>query len=228
MFAIGKDGQNVLTVDDEGNVSFARFYRESDAGSVKPGELRVAFGASTRLSSAASSGGRDLRLARRLFEYSVLPNKGLQVSHPSSGAVAEIGTDGNLYLKHTVSSAPANPAAPGPFGGFQQIVYAGPGLDYPDDSDFDEYRLFENPTPGYSTRRLDVSDLAKLSVNTDWSFDETNVPLNGVLRVPPGAGPFPLFVIAHGQHNKFSDNSTLGYVYLLDLLASEMQMTLER
>jgi dienelactone hydrolase len=52
-----------------------------------------------------------------------------------------------------------------------------------------------------------------------WGFDFTKLPVNGRVWYPVGAGPFPLVLIVHGNHNmkEFSDP---GYQYLGELLAS--------
>ncbi|MBK8062463.1 MAG: hypothetical protein IPK33_32465 [Gemmatimonadetes bacterium] len=52
-----------------------------------------------------------------------------------------------------------------------------------------------------------------------WGFDFTKLPVNGRVWYPDGAGPFPLVLIVHGNHNmkEFSDP---GYRYLGELLAS--------
>jgi len=52
-----------------------------------------------------------------------------------------------------------------------------------------------------------------------WGFDFDRLPLNGRIWFPQGAGPFPLVLIVHGNHNmkEFSDP---GYEYLGKLLAS--------
>ncbi|MBH5318108.1 hypothetical protein I6N90_09840 [Paenibacillus sp. GSMTC-2017] len=52
-----------------------------------------------------------------------------------------------------------------------------------------------------------------------WRFDEHDLPINGRVWVPEGKGPFPLVLIAHGNHlmEYFSDD---GYEYLGQLLAS--------
>lgn len=50
-------------------------------------------------------------------------------------------------------------------------------------------------------------------------FDMTQMPLNGRVWYPAGAGPFPLVLIVHGAHNAFED-SELGYAYLAEHLAS--------
>jgi hypothetical protein len=52
-----------------------------------------------------------------------------------------------------------------------------------------------------------------------WSFDETELPLNGRVWMPEGEGPFPLVLMVHGNHlmEEFSDE---GYGYLGELMAS--------
>jgi dienelactone hydrolase len=52
-----------------------------------------------------------------------------------------------------------------------------------------------------------------------WGFDLDKLPLNARVWYPDGAGPFPLALIVHGNHNmaEFSDP---GYAYLGELLAS--------
>ena len=52
-----------------------------------------------------------------------------------------------------------------------------------------------------------------------WGFDVNKLPLNARVWYPEGAGPFPLALIVHGNHNmaEFSDP---GYEYLGELLAS--------
>jgi dienelactone hydrolase len=52
-----------------------------------------------------------------------------------------------------------------------------------------------------------------------WGFDVDKLPLNARVWYPEGAGPFPLALIVHGNHDmaEFSDP---GYEYLGELLAS--------
>ena len=75
------------------------------------------------------------------------------------------------------------------------------------------------------TRLVDVSPYVTYS---DWNgrlrkfffgFDENAFPLNGRVWYPLGAGPFPLVLIVHGNHN-LADYSDPGYEYLGKLLAS--------
>ncbi|MEP7383946.1 MAG: hypothetical protein ABI910_19855 [Gemmatimonadota bacterium] len=52
-----------------------------------------------------------------------------------------------------------------------------------------------------------------------WGFDFTKLPVNGRVWYPDGAGPFPLVLIVHGNHN-MEEYSDPGYRYLGELLAS--------
>jgi hypothetical protein len=53
----------------------------------------------------------------------------------------------------------------------------------------------------------------------DWGFGTSKFPVNGRVWYPDGAGPFPLILIVHGNHNPL-DYSDPGYGYLGELLAS--------
>jgi dienelactone hydrolase len=52
-----------------------------------------------------------------------------------------------------------------------------------------------------------------------WGFDIDKLPLNARVWYPDGAGPFPLVLIVHGNH-QMSEFSDPGYAYLGELLAS--------
>ena len=52
-----------------------------------------------------------------------------------------------------------------------------------------------------------------------WGFGMDKLPLNGHVFYPDGPGPFPLFLIVHGNHT-MSVASDNGYAYLCELLAS--------
>jgi hypothetical protein len=109
-----------------------------------------------------------------------------------------------------------SPATPGPFA-FTRVVYAARDLTYP--SDLEQYVAFQTPTADYATRRIDVSDFAAFDGRYPWPFGPEAAPVNGVARIPDGPGPFPLAVFVHGNHDA-AENSTPGYVYLCELLAS--------
>jgi len=109
-----------------------------------------------------------------------------------------------------------NPGLPG-IEEFDTLIYGSPPLAYP--AALSQYALYNTPDPAYVTGRINVSAFANLGAATPWPFTNTNVPLNGHICIPRGRGPFPLAVFAHGNHNPF-ENSTPGYLYLCQLLAS--------
>ena len=100
---------------------------------------------------------------------------------------------------------------------FDTVIYASSGLVYP--ATLPQYAIYGAPDPRYVTGRIDISAFASLGAATPWPFLNTKAPLNGHVCVPQGRGPFPLAVFAHGNHNPF-ENSTPGYLYLCQLLAS--------
>jgi len=218
MFRIKKANQDIITISDMGDMTFLGYYQEDASITVQAGELHIRAGAATKLATEPAAGLRDTQLERRLIEKALFPREGLQFTHQSHGVQAELHPDGNLLINGEVSNLLANPASPGPLA-FDQIVYAAPGLSYAGDPSLAEYVVFENPTPHYETRTIDISDFANLPASPPWPFSEINVPINGLLRVPQAAGPFPLVLIVHGNHSPI-ENSTPGYIYLLDLLAS--------
>jgi hypothetical protein len=109
-----------------------------------------------------------------------------------------------------------NPSLPGDVA-FDTVIYASSGLAYP--PTLSQYVMYQTPDPAYVTPRINVSALANLGGGTPWPFTNATVPLNGHVCIPRGRGPFPLAVFAHGNHTP-TENSTPGYLYLCQLLAS--------
>lgn len=109
-----------------------------------------------------------------------------------------------------------NPAKPGPFASTEH-VYAAKDLRYPEP--LAQYRAFEAPSADFVTRRIDLSDFVEFDHRYPWPFQPDAAPVNGIVRVPDGTGPFPLAVFVHGNHGALED-STPGYRYLCELLAS--------
>jgi hypothetical protein len=109
-----------------------------------------------------------------------------------------------------------NPGLPG-HEEFDTLIYGSPPLAYP--ATLSQYAIYNAPDPAYVTGRINISAFANLGAATPWPFTNANVPLNGHICIPRGRGPFPLAVFAHGNHNPF-ENSTPGYLYLCQLLAS--------
>ena len=82
------------------------------------------------------------------------------------------------------------------------------------------------PSVAIKTRTVDASEFFKdfkgwkrWARRKYWGFDLDKLPLNARVWYPEGAGPFPLALIVHGNHDmaEFSDP---GYAYLGELLAS--------
>jgi hypothetical protein len=113
--------------------------------------------------------------------------------------------------------APRNPGLAGRFG-FHTVVYASSGLNYSAVPALNQYQIYDSPDLAYITGRINLSAFANLGT-APWPFLNTNVPLNGHICIPHGRGPFPVALFAHGNHDPL-ENSTPGYLYLCELLAS--------
>lgn len=111
-----------------------------------------------------------------------------------------------------------NPSKTGSFQ-FTSVIYAASGLGYESNPLWSEYELFDSPTEDFVSRRIDLSSIAEIGQPFPWPFRENSVPINGIARIPIGQGPFPLVIIAHGNHQP-AENSTPGYIYLCELLSS--------
>ncbi|GMV48463.1 MAG: hypothetical protein L6Q34_02420 [Nitrospira sp.] len=215
MLNLRKANQNVLSIASNGDVTFSNIYREVVTNPPLAGELQIRKGAAMQASSKQSGAVRNVELRGRLFDNAVFPGQGLQL-RDATGVQAEFDVAGDLYVRGRVTNALTNPATPGPFAVIS-VVYAAAGLSY--GAGLAQYAVFQTPSPGYATRRIDISDFANLPASPTWPFNATNVPINGLLRIPQGPGPFPLVLFVHGNHSP-TENSTPGYVYLMDLLAS--------
>ncbi|GBF78615.1 hypothetical protein [Aphanothece sacrum] len=111
-------------------------------------------------------------------------------------------------------------ADPGKLGEYKpkRIIYAAPELDFLNTNDLQDHCVFDNPIPGYETRRIDFCEVVNFDYSTDWKFSKKETPINGIFCLPEGDGPFPLAVIVHGNSN-YKFNSAPGFLYLCDLLA---------
>ncbi len=110
-----------------------------------------------------------------------------------------------------------NPALAGTVS-FDTVIYASAGSNYGGVPALIQYKIYDTPDPAFVTPRINISPFANLGT-APWPFPNTNVPLNGHICIPRGRGPFPLMMFAHGNHNPL-ENSTPGYLYLCQLLAS--------
>lgn len=108
---------------------------------------------------------------------------------------------------------------PGQRGSFavKKLVYgSGDSLRRPDFGSAIELRS----EPVDATRLLPVlKGFHKAAREWFWGFDPTRLPINGTAWKPEGAGPFPLVLIVHGNHD-MEESSDPGYEYLCEHLAS--------
>lgn len=209
-----KGAQELVRFGDAGEVTFSPWHSEDTALASATGELQLRRTGTLAMAARTLSGTRRMALARRLHDVAVLPGTGLTLRHGAS-AHAELSSTGDLYVSGANITPLTNPATPGTTP-FSSVVYASSGLSY-SGSYAVPYAVFLSPTQGWTTGRIDISDFC--NVTSGWNFTAANAPLNGILRVPSGPGPFPLVLFAHGNHTPL-DNSSLGYVYMMELLAS--------
>jgi dienelactone hydrolase len=122
--------------------------------------------------------------------------------------------DSPTVLANQRITAP-NPGEPGPFA-VKYLTY-GHGND--------KRRAAYRDSVAIHTKTVDASPFVKMPPDEakrrkdTWGFDIKHAPLNGRVWYPDGPGPFPLVVIAHGNHDP-TDYSDPGYQYLGELLAS--------
>jgi len=108
-----------------------------------------------------------------------------------------------------------NPAEPGAFKVVRMFYGSGT----------DKQRKEFKDSVTYKTKAVDVSPYVTVPPTAAgdrkdfWGFDMKAVPLNARVWYPEGAGPFPLVLVVHGNHNA-EDFSDPGYGYLGELLAS--------
>ena len=110
----------------------------------------------------------------------------------------------------------ADPSQQGPFN-VRNLTYG---------SGRDRHRAEYGPAADLKTKAVDGSPfierwsgLQGWARTRYWGFDATELPLQGRVFYPEGAGPFPLVLIVHGNH-RAEDFSDGGYDYLGELLAS--------
>ena len=122
--------------------------------------------------------------------------------------------DSRIVLAHQLLDAP-NPADRGPFG--VKTLYYGSGTD--------KQRRYYRDSVAIKTKSVDASAFVSMQPEqaadrkSYWGFDAKQFPINGRVWYPDGAGPFPLVLVVHGNHN-MKDFSDPGYQYLGEHLAS--------
>ncbi|MGW8265453.1 MAG: alpha/beta hydrolase family protein, partial [Longimicrobiales bacterium] len=88
----------------------------------------------------------------------------------------------------------------------------------------DKNRAEYRDSVSFVTGRVDASKLVSLGSSADsrnkyWGFKPDSFPLNARVWYPDGPGPYPLILVAHGNHD-MKDFSDPGYEYLGRHLAS--------
>jgi hypothetical protein len=121
--------------------------------------------------------------------------------------------DADVVLAEHRLDAP-DPALPGSMP--VRKLYYGSGTDRNRGIYRDSVTLETEPVD--ASKLVDLGESAK-SRNKYWGFTPSQMPLNGRVWYPEGAGPFPLVLIVHGNHD-MKDYSDPGYGYLGELLAS--------
>ncbi|WP_337169721.1 hypothetical protein [Gemmatimonas aurantiaca] len=124
-------------------------------------------------------------------------------------------SDASTVLARRTITAP-NPGQPGTLAVHRLYYGSGKDIRRPEFRDSITYR----------TGTIDASPYARMdppvakSRKKYWGYDNTKFPLNARVWYPEGAGPFPLVLVVHGNHNmkEFSDP---GYAWLGELLASK-------
>ncbi len=129
----------------------------------------------------------------------------------AAGSAPPASLDGQL-----VPTRLADPGASGPFD-VERLTYG---------SGEDARRPAFGVDVDLTTSSIDASQLLlPLAPGADaarswfWGFDTTRLPVQGLAWLPVGDGPFPLVLIAHGNH-AMGDFSESGYTYLGEHLAS--------
>jgi len=129
------------------------------------------------------------------------------------GALELAPDDSDRVLSRQLLEVPS-PLEPG--GVEVRSLYYGSGRD----KNRPEFR----DSVAFATGFVDASKLVSLgqsakSRNEYWGFKPDSFPLNGRVWYPEGPGPFPLVLVAHGNHD-MKDFSDPGYEYLGRHLAS--------
>jgi dienelactone hydrolase len=110
----------------------------------------------------------------------------------------------------------ADPAQPGPYAVLTLTYGSGQDRHRPE---FGAEAALTTPTVDGSPFIGNWQGLSGDLRSRYWGFSVTDLPLNGRVWYPDGAGPFPLVLIVHGNHFMMNDSDP-GYDYLGQLLAS--------
>lgn len=203
---IKKDGSTIININNSGDIEFSGYYKEKQTYGSTSGELII-----NELNNPKMwTTDQDTRLNGRMFFKAKFPNQGLKIKN-SGVLFAEIGNTGNMYIKGDQLGILSDPKDNGPFSFDTKIYASANGIQI--------IGRYLTPSENYGiSRRLDISDFYNL-IDDRWEFNTTDVPINGVIKIPMGSGKFPLAIFIHGKHYPF-DYSEEGYIYLCELLAT--------
>ena len=110
----------------------------------------------------------------------------------------------------------ADPGRNGPYGVHRLFYGAGTDIRRPE---YGASVAIKTGTVDASEFFKDFTGWKRWARRKYWGFDMDKLPLNARVWYPEGAGPFPLALMVHGNHD-MSEFSDPGYAYLGELLAS--------
>ena len=151
----------------------------------------------------------------RYLRHALLASSLLSL-HGCLVAPVTLSKDDSPTMLASLGIAAPDPSRRGDFA--VKSLYYGSGTD--------KQRAIFRDSVTLKTRTVDGAKLASAptpalgrSRQKYWGFDFSKLPVNGRVWYPDGAGPFPLVLIVHGNHN-MEEYSDPGYQYLGELLAS--------
>jgi dienelactone hydrolase len=210
--ALKQNGAVVMQIGENGDCSFVNGYSEQSSNGALSGDIRIAYSDAVKDWSRTESGGKRVNFSGRFSVNAIVPPNGLLVRNASSHLVASLAGNGDFFTQGVITEALTDPSTPGTYS-CTSAVYASTGAQL--------IPQYQTPTPGYEiSRRCNLTLFSDFIDENAWGFGANSVPLNGMLRIPSGPGPFPLVLFVHGAHGAF-DYSEPGYIYLCDLLASQ-------
>lgn len=109
-----------------------------------------------------------------------------------------------------------DPSQPGPYAVERHSYGSGSDRHRPE---YAAEASWLTPTVGVDKEVWDLYGFTGAYNRWFWGFDLTAMPLNALVWAPQGEGPFPLVLIAHGNH-PMGDFSEFGYEYLCEHLAT--------
>jgi hypothetical protein len=211
--AFKKNGVEVFRITDDGILNIGPgYYGESAPGAAATGEFGFRESTVDAAQEMITTPSGDLMAKGRVVKHAMPPTGTghLAFSSPAGWRAATLTKTGDLLLRGGTSEA-GDPTMTGPFA-FTTAVYASSGTQL--------ITRFQSPTTNYVTPRKNISPFYNAIDNATWGFGASSVPLNGTVRIPTGAGPFPLVLFVHGNHSAL-DYSDEGYLYLCDMLATQ-------